>query len=339
MAANQNLIIGACTFHVSAAAGAIQLFPAGKFDAPNGALMGKGPWFTSAEIAARLFKRVAARKNDILIDYEHQTLLKEKNGQPAPAAGWVKSNSLEWRDDGIFAANPNWTERAAAHIDNDEFKYISPVFTYNPKTGEIVDLLHIAISNFVAIDGMQELQAAASAKFNLSNQPQEENSMNELLKLFGLEPDASEDDVVAAATALIQTNADLTTQLAEKDEAIAAASAATPVEAVQAMKELQGEVAALTSKIEGNELEDLVTAALSDGRLVPAQEKWARKQSVAALSAFLEDAPKIAALSGPQTNDKDLDQKSDTNLSETELAVCGQTGVSPEDYLKTKEAQ
>jgi len=61
------------------------------------------PVFILVELAAQhLIDRVAAAAVDYVIDYHHQTLLAEKNGQPAPAAGWF--DALEWREgDGLYA--------------------------------------------------------------------------------------------------------------------------------------------------------------------------------------------------------------------------------------------
>ncbi len=329
------IAVAACAFELQAD-GSIQLTPWGKFSARDGRPFEVEAWLVDERNVDNLLTALRAHKDRIVIDYEHQTLYTEKNGMPAPAAGWFHGSDVEARPgQGLFVV-PEWTTSATKSIDDKEYLYFSPVLKYNKRTGEVLDITMGAVTNFAAIDGMNDLHGMAAAKFLLTQD--EEPSMEELLKLFGLKPDASEDDAIVALKALQEENATLKQQITDKDEAIAAAKAATPDTALEAMKALQGQVAALTSKIEGDELEELVTTALSDGRLVPAQEKWARKQSVAALSAFLEDAPQIAALAGSQTNDKDLDLESETNLSETELAVCSQMGVSPEDYQKNKEA-
>ncbi|MES9873149.1 MAG: phage protease [Candidatus Sedimenticola sp. 6PFRAG7] len=332
-----SLHVAACTFEVRVDDGAIQLFPAGEFDALHGAMLGKGPWHTSADIATRVIARVAARRNDLVIDYEHQTLKSDDNGQPAPAAGWVSPVSLEWREgEGLFARSPDWTDKAAAHIAAKEYRYISPVFIYDPESGEVIDLLHIALTNAPAIDGMQTVGERAAATFGLFNQPQEENPMNEeLLRLLGLDPDANEEQAVAAVTALLQ-------QVTDGETAIAAARAETPNTALEAIQGLQSEVAALTAKINDNEVSDLVDIAMSEGRLVPAQEQWARdlgKHDIASLKGYLASAQPFAALTGSQTEGKQsLDEDGKPVLSETQLAVCSQMGVDPDEYKKTLEA-
>ncbi len=341
--AKEKPAIAACAFEVHVDSDAIQLFPAGEFDALKGSMLGKGPWRTSADIAARVIARAAARRNDLVIDYEHQTLKAADNGHPAPAAGWVKPGSLEWREgEGIFARLPDWTDKAAAHIDTKEYRFISPVFSYNPKTGEVLDILHVALTNTPAIDGMNEVGALAAAKFELSYQPQsEESTMDELLKLFGLGPDATESEAVAAASAVLQKNTDLEKQVVDKDEAIAAAKAATPDTAVAAMRGMQQELAALKAQVNGNEIEELVTAALTEGKLVPAQEKWARdlgNSDLVALKGYLESAQSIAALTASQTEGKKLDGDGNPNLTDDQLAVCSQMGIDHEAYKKALEA-
>lgn len=50
-------------------------------------------WRINQAIATRVIERFNARANPAVVDYEHQTLHKETNGQPAPAArGCVRCN-------------------------------------------------------------------------------------------------------------------------------------------------------------------------------------------------------------------------------------------------------
>ena len=47
-------------------------------------------WRINAAIASAVMERFNGPR---VIDYEHQTLHKEANGQPAPAAGWITASS------------------------------------------------------------------------------------------------------------------------------------------------------------------------------------------------------------------------------------------------------
>ena len=62
------------------------------------------------------------------------------------------------------------------------------------------------------------------------------------------------------------------------------------------------------------------------------------KANVAQLTAFLAAAQPIAALSGTQTQGQSpaTSAKGAHGLSADELAVCSASGLSPEDFAKTK---
>ena len=58
-------------------------------------------WRINAAIATRVIAEHNPTQPPV-IDYEHQTLHKEANGQPAPAAGWI--HGLRWLDGkGLYA--------------------------------------------------------------------------------------------------------------------------------------------------------------------------------------------------------------------------------------------
>ena len=75
---------------------------------------------------------------------------------------------------------------------------------------------------------------------------------------------------------------------------------------------------------------------LGDGRLLPPQEAWARdlgKSNIAQLTAYLETAQPIAALTSTQTQGKPPALATgNAQLSPEELAVCTAMGMTPEQY-------
>ena len=290
------------------AGAALQLTPAGPFKSRDGRPSEPmdGAWKIDGQVAQRVIARIAARKTPTVIDYEHQTLLADTNGQPAPAAGWF--THAEWRDgQGLYATDVAWTERAKAMIAAGEYRFFSPVIQYDKRTGELVDIQMGAITNMPAIDGMQDVMLRAAARFNFD----QENTMNELLKnvlaALALPETTTEAEAVAACAALkpdAATTAELHTQ-------IAALKAQTPDPAkyvpVAAMKDMQTQVTALSAQIAKRDLDEIVEAALSVGKLLPAQEKWARElgaTNMAALKGYVESAQPLAALRGTQTGGK-----------------------------------
>ncbi|ADU99824.1 phage protease [Alicycliphilus denitrificans] len=362
--------IAACTFAVQAAGAAdglmrrVQYFPAGPFRSGDTRPDDVPAWRIDAASAAQVIERFNARmaRKPIVVDYEHQTLHKEKNGQPAPAAGWPKS--LEWVEgEGLFGM-VEMTARAAAAIDGKEYLYFSPVFAYSKVDGTVLEILMGALTNDPGIERMQplSLMAAATAAFLTSLDYPQEHPVNPLLKALlaalGLPETTSEEAATAALTAIgplqaLQARAGVATAACTAlqlptdatPEVVTAACTSlrtaqadparfVPVEAVTA---LQGQIAALTARQQAADVDALVKPALADGRLLPAMESWARelgKSNVAALTAYLAAAQPIAALAGTQTQGLPPSgpAKGDAQLSADELAVCTAMGLTPEQY-------
>ena len=311
-------------------------------------------WNLTAQGAQALIAEALARKGntDIVIDYEHQTLLAEKNGLPAPAAGWISPAALAFDPNVGLIGVPKWTVKAKQYIADAEYRYLSPVFTYDPRTGEPKQLLHIALTNDPALGVLREVgMAALSAHFNLSLEPsppqptkkEQSMSMTQLMAALKLKPDAAESSAVEAVTAL-------TSQISQQETQITALKAenetlkANQFDPVQHIpmtehKTVADQLAALTAKAEQDEHGALMTAALSDGRILPPNEPYWRKQPLAALKAFLTDAkPLVAALKSNQTqgNPPVVNATGEAQLSEDELAVCKSLGVSADAFASSK---
>lgn len=343
---------------ISATGNEVQLLPAGEFRARDGRPTDAPHWFLDKATAEALIAKAAARQTDLVLDYDHQTLRAEKNGQPAPAAGWFRQ--LEWRDgSGLWAVNVDWTTKAAAHIEAGEYRYISPVFLYD-KDGRVQEILMAAITNNPALDGMDDVMLAAATRMvSLSTQPQDpESEMDEELLerlrwMLNLPVASTAADIKAQLEKLIgmigadaaAASFDILTHLQSRDQStqqqIAALTAnqADPAKfvPVATMAALQAEIATLRAKVGSNEVEQLVSAALSDGRLLPAQEKWARDLAQAnpsALREYLDSAPSIAALTTTQTQQTQVETPKPGQLDDTTLAVCSMFGNNPEEVQK-----
>ncbi|GAB7214741.1 phage protease [Dickeya oryzae] len=308
-----------------ASLGVIQLFPAGEFRARDGRPTECAAWIMTAEVAQALIAAADAQQTPYVIDYEHQTLRAAKNGQPAPASGWFKT--LEWRDGvGLFAVDVVWTDSAAQMIADGSYRFISPVFSYD-KTGRVLQLMHAALTNTPAVDGMDEVMLAAASLLAATSSTQED-TMEELLErlrwMLNLPITATAEDITAELNKLID-------QLAAAPAGTAAASfqtlSATPLNLIERLTADAASLAALTAQVASpdpakwvsvevmqqsvaealatannnvaalaqKQCTELITAALSDGRLLPAQKSWAESLAVSSpdsLKTFLEKAPK-----------------------------------------------
>ncbi|ABK45571.1 Mu-like protein prophage I protein-like protein [Magnetococcus marinus MC-1] len=88
---------------------------------------------------------VQSQGDAVLVDYEHQSMHAEYNGQPAPAAGWIET--LEYVAGQGLYATVRWTERAKEMIRAGEYRYISPAFNYDNRTGAVSSLISAALTN------------------------------------------------------------------------------------------------------------------------------------------------------------------------------------------------
>lgn len=292
----------------------------------------------NAACAQRLITAAASKKTDYSFDYEHQTLRAVTNGKPAPASAWFKS--LEWVEgDGLYAVGVDWTAAASQMIAAREYRYLSPMFDYSPVTGEVGKLINVALTNLPALEELDEgVIAAASRLAATSSTFPEESSMDEeqiayllsqLRWILNLPETSTATDIKTelekiitaisggkelAATnvdllALINTAADRDARIAEQEAKIADLSQKVydPAKFVPlaALSQLQTAYAGVVTGSNEQEVEQLITVALSDRRLLPGEmESWARslgKTNPEALKTYLETARPVAALNQMQT--------------------------------------
>lgn len=335
--------VAALTVSVVAGQREYLLIPDGDFRAADGSGRPEEvpAWRNSAEIAARVIARAQRRTARMVVDYEHQTLKAEELGEAAPASGWIDRASLRYEPGvGILGAI-DWTPRAAQMIAGGEYAYLSPVFLYSPDDGEVLLLRHVALTNAPALDLPQvALRAEADTDFSTEEEPPM-TLLQQLLASLGLAKETSEADVVTAVAAL-KAKADQVDGLNAK---VAALSSQAPDPSkfvgVETMAALQAEVAALTSQINGDKVTQVVEAALTAGKLLPAQKDWALslgKANLAALTEYVEKTPAIAALGGMQTDGKDLGKGVTAALSAEELKVAAQLGLTAEQFAAGKQA-
>lgn len=359
--------IAPCFFQVSPAADAdlydIQATPAGRFTPRDGRAMSVDAWSIDAAQAAAVIAAFRANKTPLVIDYEHQTLQTEDNGQPAPAAGWIQD--MQWREGSGLWLKVKLTARARQYVEDGEYLYFSPVFAFDPKTGAVLRLLMGALTNNPAIDGMAQIAQRAAARFDLTGDRSMLNPhLLAIAVCMALATDSfADDDALAKAIgegikASAAQSAALRAQLGvgndANDEAVSGAVAALKAKAeaapgapdpakyveVGVVESLRKDIAALTAKDTARAVDDLVQPALADGRLLPAQETWARElgaKDVASLTAYLKNAQPIAALGGTQTRGQAPAGGTDGNgLTADELAVCAATGITPKDFAAAK---
>ena len=319
------------------------IIPCGTFTAPNGSLKGQGPW-TLDDPAGRALVDQANSGLDIVVDYEHQTLMSAQNGQPAPAAGWLLAGGFVWQPDaGVVATDIRWTTEAAEMIQEGEYRFLSPVFSYSTE-GVPMALLSVALTNTPALTTLQELTIAATNRgiSRMDLQSNDTANVPVAAPVAGSTP-------TTVATALTQTP-----PVAALSQPLATTPIATPVTQhpmIAALTNqvtnlgadnarLREELAVLQRQLTDSAKESVITAALSAGKLMPGMEPWARSMDIDDLSNYLAKSKPIAALTGTQT--KGVAPKASTTgngeLNNDEIAICKHLNVTAERFLANRVA-
>ncbi|QOF67333.1 hypothetical protein IFE17_09315 [Actinobacillus sp. GY-402] len=334
-----------------------QLLPKGEFRSRDGSPHDVPHWYLDEKIANHLIARLRALKQDVLIDYEHETILKAKKGQAAGAvlaAGWFNADEVKWFDDderqGLFI-RPRWTPKAYEHIKNGEFAFLSAVFPYG-ESGEPLELRMAALTNDPGVTGMRRL-AVLSAQIN-QPQPKEKATMNPLLKQLLGKLGVTVDDNAAitdeqAQTALSALDS-ITAAKASAETQVAALSA--KIDDVDLTKYVPKatydatvqQLAVLSAKTNESDVAAVIAKAKNEGRVMETEVDYltgyGKQQGVAALSAMLDARPKLAVLSAQQTeNIEKPKEKGVAVLSAEEQTVAKLLGISEDDFAKEKEAK
>ncbi len=120
--------------------------PAGRIDCRDN----RGPFYMTDVNAVIEATRSLDMEGGLPIDLNHSTDLATEKGGEAPAVGWIRE--LQARGTDLFG-RAEWSAKgktAIARGPNGEppaYRYISPVFSFNRITGEIMQLLRAGLTN------------------------------------------------------------------------------------------------------------------------------------------------------------------------------------------------
>lgn len=291
----------------------VHLLPAGTFHGRDG----RGPYSLKDPAAVMAASRARAGRVPMPIDYDHQIDFAGHNGKPAPAAGWIKA--LHARADGIWGL-VEWTERAASHLDQREYRYLSPVFTH-ALDGTVTGLLRAALTNNPNLD---QLTALASMETNMDD-------LAPLRELLGLPNDAD----IAAIIAKVR-------ELLTARQAAADPSKFVPI---GDFERAVSEVNRLNQGISLHAATNHVEAQIVGGKLPPFLKEWGISLcsvNKPEFDKFMErTAGKLyAQLFGPShVSAQPPGARQAGGLSDEETAIASNLGVAPDAYLKTKTAR
>lgn len=333
----------------------ILLLPVGKLQIRDG----RGPFFLKDKAHAdRVIaaSRAFAGAQDILIDYDHQSIFAAKDGVGgvAPASGWVKPETLAFEtltvDEGTFTGiwgDVKWTGKAEAELKDHAYRYFSPTFKAETGTGLIAFIFNGTLTNTPAIDGLPAIAASLSPPEGVHM------DLTALAAMLGLPATATLEQVTAALTAMTEANAAAVTStkaiaaalgLAETVDGDELVTAATQLVAtggrpdpkkyvpIEGLTALQAQVKGLTDE----QAERVVGEAVAAGKIAPALKAWAAdlyRSDLQAFTAYVDKATPVIT-PGLKPGGKPPGEGV-VALSAEQEALCEQLGISAADYLET----
>ena len=307
----------------------IELLPAGVFYGRDG----RGP-FRLDDPTAVIASTTAMQMNaGIPIDYDHATDFGAPEGRPAPAAGWIRE--LEVRDGAVWG-RVEWTARAASSIVAREYRYVSPVFQFDPKDGTVTRLLRAGLTNNPNLHLTAIAASHTTAAENETRDERMEFPTQELRDLLNLDGDASVADLVAKVREL-RAAADAASSQSTSTHAHDPAHYVAIAEFERALTELNALKAERARERAAHTVEDAIRA----GKIVPAQREWAIAYCAAdarGFQAFAAKQPSIIGenlgLSGTPPADRRAGM-----LNAAELAICAQLGLKHSEFVNRKRGR
>lgn len=268
---------------------------------------------------------------DAVVDWEHASDRAAPEGKPAPAGGWIKE--FEVRNGAIWG-RVEWVEEARNQIADKKYRYISPVFSFDRQTHEIIRIDRAGLTNKPNLT----LTALNSVGGDKSSHKTQETFMDKarLCALLGLPATATDADIEAAlhkgVTALnsATNNLDLSLYVpkAQHDAVLTELNTIKTDNANAAKSAFDAKVTAALDK------------AVADGKLVPAardhyQAMCTTEDGLTSFEKAMAAAPKIVNTEGDKPT-QGTETAANSALSQEERNVAKMLGHEPAAFLKVR---
>lgn len=281
-------------------------------------------WLFDEQAGMLVQSSFLGRAIDLPIDWEHATQHRASKGESAPAAGWIKQ--LELRDGALWGL-VDWTPRGSEQVINREYRFLSPVFDFDPDTTRIARLVSAGLTNkpnFLLTALNQETTENMPVKLSLA-----------ILAALGLPETATEEQALAATMQLKATAQAANTEKPNLTQFVPRADYdALGLRATNAEQALATQKKADHDK----QVDAAITSATQAGKITPSTVEYHRAmcQDEAGLNRFKEfvtAAPVVAAASDLGERKPDH-LKTALNAEEQEVAKL--MGMSEADFIKGK---
>lgn len=294
----------------------IQLLPAGVIQTRDY----RGPYKLTNPTAVINASRQHAGTHLMPIDYDHAIDLASPRGEAAPAAGWI--DAMQSRNDGIWG-RVEWTPRAAKQLADREYRYLSPVISVDP-VGNVLGILRASLTNTPNLERLKALASMETATMD---------KLPELRAALGLPADATIDDILAKVG-----------ELASK---VAPQSATAPDPAkfvpIGDFERVVAQVNDLNQGISLQAATSHVAEIISRGHLLPYLRDWGValcSKNKPAFDEFVGKTKRGLDFLRTETHARGIppSNASPGALSQDEIAIASNLGVTADAFLKTKTA-
>ncbi|BAE50543.1 phage protease [Paramagnetospirillum magneticum] len=323
----------------------VHLLPFGTFSGRDG----RGPWTLGDAKAVITATQSHHRAVDLPIDYEHQSVLgKNVLSGPIPAAGWIKLDSLEAREDGIWG-NVEWTSTASRLLADKAYRYLSPVIIHRKDNGEVIRIDGAGLTltpnlELTALCSQGETmtsdtlsRAKSALGFDGTNDDTFVSCCSDLGKLckafasyLGL-PDGTPPSGVLGA---------LTSKANDKGET--ACQSADIIAAANAIQEVSALAVSLRQQLNSAQVEQAINSAMLEGKITPGMRPWAvslASQDPERFQGFINSMPPVFShlFTSPFEGKPPVPPEKTGALTNSQMAVCSAMGISEDEFLKTKK--
>lgn len=278
----------------------------------------------------------AERGIDLAIDVNHSTDLQAPQGKAAPAVGWV--SKLAKNDAGEIWGEVAWTDEGKALVLSRAYRYISPVFAYDPDSREIQALIGAGLTNRPNLR-LQALNQESTPAAKVAGITKEDISMKMLCAALGLPETATEAELVQAINA-IKTKPGTAANAQAVDLAVYAPRADLALMEQRALN-AEKTLADLKAGDLAKRSEDAVDAAIKDRKIAPASKAaylamCASEEGLKQFQEIAKTAPAImpAKAEGPAG----APPETEAALNAEESAQAKSMGYSDAEWKKVKEA-
>lgn len=312
----------------------------------------KGTFIFDDAAAVSVLAEYAKHGVEIAIDLEHMSLDADSPNFDPDARGWCK---LALRNGELWAIDVRWTEDGAKRLTERTQRYISPAFTFNKDSQQILALYNIAIC---AIPATHEAPAlvAASARTGknvgtLSIGVKKMDFLKMVCAALGLKEDTTQEDALKAIKALAaddkppeekKKEEEAADDPEDKEKMAAQLARLGPktkgkvLAALTAQPELEKRLATVERSQQQSERQALVAA---NADKIPLHlEKWALDPGtdIATLKTFIANA-----VSQPRPKTEPTDPKKggteEVTLSAEDVEMAKLTNMDPKVVLEHKK--